>query len=82
VTDLEYSNGADGSCQECGEATDEEWHVYCSDCYAQEQGWRTSSADADALAAQAEDRAKVTLTRALARIDDLEARVDRLEDRR
>jgi hypothetical protein len=35
-----YSNDADGSCQECGAETAEEWHAYCADCYAEQQGWR------------------------------------------
>src|SRR5262245_23087059 len=38
--DGEYANGADGTCQECGADTDEEWHAYCSACYAAQQGWR------------------------------------------
>jgi hypothetical protein len=29
----EYSNGADGSCVECGDDTDEEWQLYCTACY-------------------------------------------------
>lgn len=35
----EYANGADGSCQECGAETDEEWHLYCRACYRRQQGW-------------------------------------------
>ena len=34
-----YSNGADGSCQNCGAETAEEWHAFCPDCYRVEMGW-------------------------------------------
>lgn len=37
--DYEYSNGACGSCQTCGAATEQEWHAYCAACYRREQGW-------------------------------------------
>ena len=40
--DHEYSNGADGTCQECGADTDEEWHAYCPDCFAEQQGWSST----------------------------------------
>jgi hypothetical protein len=43
--DYEYANGADGSCQECGEDTDEPWHLLCRRCYAKEQGWTTGDDD-------------------------------------
>ena len=76
----EYSNGACGACIECGSETEEEWHAYCSDCYAQEQGWGTSTRpDTDALQWQHEDRAQVVITRLLARVDELEIRIGRLE---
>ena len=42
MSDFEYSNGADGSCQECGAETAEEWHAVCPDCFAEQQGWRTT----------------------------------------
>jgi len=45
--DFEYSNGANGSCQDCGAATDQPWHAYCSDCYAEQQGWTRHSGDED-----------------------------------
>jgi hypothetical protein len=45
--DLEYSNGANGFCQDCGAATDEPWHAYCSGCYAQQQGWTSSRRNED-----------------------------------
>lgn len=38
--DVEYSNGACGECQSCGAATAEAWHAYCSDCYAEQNGWK------------------------------------------
>src|SRR4051812_49683331 len=34
-----YSNGADGVCVECGDATAEEWHLYCGPCFASKHGW-------------------------------------------
>ena len=34
-----YANGADGSCQRCGEPTDEPWHLLCRNCFAEERGW-------------------------------------------
>jgi hypothetical protein len=37
--DGEYANGADGSCVECGAATDEPYHLYCASCYRVEMGW-------------------------------------------
>jgi hypothetical protein len=43
--DREYSNGADGSCQECGAPTDEPWHAYCPPCYAREMGWERDDED-------------------------------------
>jgi hypothetical protein len=45
--DYEYSNGADGSCQVCGEPTDEEWHTFCRDCFADQQGWTRRDDDDD-----------------------------------
>jgi NMD protein affecting ribosome stability and mRNA decay len=33
-----YSNGADGTCQECGAETDQEWHALCMDCWREEHG--------------------------------------------
>jgi hypothetical protein len=78
--EFQYSNGANGSCQECGEATEEEWHVYCSGCYAEQQGWRRP--DRDALRWQHEDREQVALTEIVARLEKLEVMVRRLERER
>lgn len=75
--ETEYSNGADGSCQECGEPTDEEWHAYCAECYAAREGSRRP--DRDALARQHEDREVVSRLRLLERVERLERRVERLE---
>lgn len=41
----DYANGADGSCQECGADTDEEWHALCMTCWRAEQGWDTDKRD-------------------------------------
>ena len=76
-SDFEYSNGATGSCQSCGEATAEPWHALCADCYREEQGW--SRPDADALRHQAEDRERVSTLRIIERLNELELRVARLE---
>lgn len=76
-SEFEYSNGADGSCQTCGDPTDEPWHAFCSTCYAEEQGWRPP--DRDAVAWQHEDRERVTTADLLERLAELERRVDRLE---
>jgi hypothetical protein len=38
----EYSNGANGSCQECGADSDEEWHAFCARCFAGRQGWSST----------------------------------------
>jgi hypothetical protein len=78
--DFEYSNGANGSCQECGEGTDEPWHAYCSGCYAEQNGWRRH--DREALEWQHEDREKVTLTDVVERLVELEVKVSRLERER
>jgi hypothetical protein len=76
--EFEYSNGADGCCQECGEATDEEWHAYCSDCFAAQQGWRRP--DRDAIETQHETREAVSLLALLERVAELERRVADLVD--
>jgi hypothetical protein len=78
--DFDYSNGADGSCKECGEDTAAPWHAYCGECYAKQQGWRRP--DADALAFQHEDRERVTITRLVERMAALETRIARLERKR
>jgi hypothetical protein len=80
MPDFEYSNGADGSCQECGADTDEEWHAYCRDCFAEQNGWSRPSREA--LRWQHEDRQKVTLTDVVARLAELEVKVSRLEKER
>ena len=77
--EFEYSNGADGSCHECGEPTDEPWHQLCSDCYAEAQGWKRP--DRDALRWQHEDRQQVALAQLVARLEQLEFRIERLEQR-
>jgi hypothetical protein len=80
MPDFEYSNGADGSCQECGAETEEEWHAYCADCYAEQNGWRRP--DRAALRWQHEDRQQVTLADVVARLAELEVKVSRLERER
>ena len=83
-----YSNGADGSCQNCGAETAEEWHVYCSDCFRQAQGWDDeprlfdSRPDSAALRFQQEDRERVSLLRLVERLGELERRVANLERER
>jgi hypothetical protein len=47
MTDFEYANGANGFCALCGVETDEEWHAFCRDCFAEREGW--SSAGTEAL---------------------------------
>jgi hypothetical protein len=71
--EFEYANGADGSCQECGEPTDEPWHAYCPDCWRQQQGW--TPPDRDALEQQHETRQHVSLLRVIERVDQLERQV-------
>ncbi len=75
--EIEYSNGADGFCAECGVETDEPWHRLCSDCWAVEQGWRRPPRPA--LRRQHEDRAELSHLRMLERIAELERRVEQLE---
>lgn len=29
-----------GECAECGEPVEQEHHAYCSDCYAEQNGWK------------------------------------------
>ena len=74
---MTYFNGADGYCQECGAETEEEWHAYCSGCYAATQGW--SQPERAALQAQHDDRQHVTITQLVERVVGLEARVQLLE---
>jgi hypothetical protein len=45
--DYEDSNGAHGECQECGSPTAEEWHAYCSDCHAEQNGCRKPRPEPD-----------------------------------
>lgn len=66
-----------GDCNECGEPVVEEWHAYCRDCYADQQGW--TRPDRDALREQHEDRAQISITRVVERLDELERRLGRLE---
>ena len=75
--EYEYSNGADGSCVVCGADTDEEWHEFCSDCYAEDQGWHRP--DRAALAQQHEDRQRATSLQLQERLSELENRIVRLE---
>jgi hypothetical protein len=82
MTDWEFSNGADGTCQECGADTDEEWHVLCCDCYGKQQGWRRPDPPgADALRWQHEDRQRLVTAALLARIDQLDRLVVTLDRR-
>jgi hypothetical protein len=78
MDEFEYSNGACGSCQECGDPTEEEHHVFCSDCWAGHNGWRRPSREA--LAWQHEDREEVSRLRLLDRVGELERRVATLID--
>ena len=84
----EYSNGADGTCQDCGADTAEPYHAYCSACYRRQQGWDEPEPvaspyrpDPKQLRWQREDRARVTTALLVERIDRLEARVAKLERR-
>lgn len=74
---MTYSNGADGSCVECGAETEQEWHEFCPGCYAEQQGW--SRPDREALAEQADRREVESIARLAARLGELEIRVRRLE---
>ena len=71
--EFEYNNGADGSCQECGADTDEEWYAYCADCFAEQSGWHRPSRAA--LRWQHEDRQQLTLADVIARLDQLEVTI-------
>ncbi len=86
MDEFEYSNGADGSCQECGEATDEEYHRLCADCFAEENGWARPAwrPDPDAIADQHEDRQQVTQLRiaGTAAVVHQELRLEELHARR
>lgn len=73
----EYSNGADGTCQECGEETAEEWHVYCADCYAREQGW---SRPARPKPGTPPESFVAGLAEVRAGLAEVRERLDRLED--
>lgn len=81
----EYSNGADGSCQECGEATEEEWHLLCRHCYAEENGWDAERPawrpDPVALAQQHEDRERVTLLQAAELLASHQRSIEELHER-
>ena len=79
--EFNYSNGADGSCQECGEATEEEWHAYCAACYAEQQGWVRPRQHHDKPPEVEPTIADRRWERLLARMADLERRLARLEDR-
>ena len=79
----DYANGADGSCQSCGADTDEEWHLLCRDCYADEQGWTRPASDPPPSQPEAElpPSVIVILARLRTELDDLVASVERLERR-
>ena len=79
MAEFEYSNGASGECQECGAETEEEWHAYCGDCYAGQNGWRRP--DPAALAEQHEDRERVTLLQTLELIRSMERRPEEQHER-
>jgi hypothetical protein len=36
-----------GACNECGALVDEDWHAFCVDCYAEQQGWSIDLYDDD-----------------------------------
>lgn len=69
----EYANGADGTCQECGEGTEQEWHAYCGDCFAEQNGWRQPNRDA--LEVQHQERERVSTLALVDRVDRLERQV-------
>jgi hypothetical protein len=73
-----FSNHADGSCQTCGEDTEEPWHAFCARCYAEEQGW-TSPARTEAAPLPPGVVAAIGLLRE--ELAELRARLDRLEKR-
>ena len=79
MAEFEYSNGASGECQDCGAETEEEWHQFCGDCYARQNGWRRP--DRAALADQHEDRERLTLLRTLELIRSMEKRLEEMHDR-
>jgi NMD protein affecting ribosome stability and mRNA decay len=72
--DFEYDNGADGSCQQCGGPTEAEWHAFCPDCFAEQQGWRRGR-DRVALEGQHEQRQRTSMLRLVERVDELERAV-------
>jgi hypothetical protein len=76
MSDFEYSNGACGCCLGCGEATDEPWHAFCSDCWREQDGWRRS--DRNALAAQHEEREAASRLRLIERVGTLERQLGEL----
>jgi len=79
MSDVEYSNAADGTCQECGEPTEEEWHAYCSDCFAEQHGWRRPNRAA--LEFQRQDRERTTQLRVLELLTSMEQRLEGLHGR-
>ena len=85
----EYANGADGSCQSCGEETAEPWHAYCPDCYRDAQGWdepgyggQPRRPDPEELQLAHEQRVLSVNLRLAERMNDLERRVATLERER
>ena len=67
-----------GACNECGAPVEEEHHAYCRACFAEQNGWnvRPDPPDRDALAWQRQDREQRVTSLMIARLDDLERRLD------
>jgi hypothetical protein len=79
MSDFEYSNAADGACQQCGADTDEEWHAFCADCFAEQQGWRRP--DRAELDRQHQDRQQTSLVRLIELVQSFEQRLEELHER-
>jgi len=69
-------NEPSGYCVECGEEVDEPHHLYCRDCYAEQQGW--TRPDRGVLERQHETREHVSLLRLIERVERLERHVAEL----
>jgi hypothetical protein len=78
---MTYANGADGSCQHCGEATAQPWHLYCTRCFCGEEEYREPrgrAADRGAAELDTEEP-RGTAPAVFAELDALEERLDTLE---
>jgi hypothetical protein len=73
---MSYEDGLErgGACNECGEPVEEEWHAYCSSCFAEQQGWRPRRGDEERPASL-----RLELERLRAAVEQLRARLARLE---